>query len=174
MSVGNQASSKDASRGVLGLWVVLVILLVLLGVAGAGSYSLLQQVTQTPTAADIAERVCTAYTTENYQLLIEQIDPAPVAAATSTPGIISSTGPFNTATQDQLINDLKALDKSAGTVISCQQHQIVFNGSTSVQFVFTMHRSGSSKVTYSSVMNFVQSGGTWMIARDSNFTGVPS
>jgi hypothetical protein len=148
--------------------------LILLGVAGAGSFSLLQQVTQVPTAADIAERVCTAYTTQNYQLLIDQIDPAPVAEATTTPGIISSTGTFDTTSQNQLINALKALDTSAGIVTSCQQHQIVFQGSASVQFVFTMHRSDSPSVTYSSVMHFVQHGGTWMVARDSNFTGVPA
>jgi hypothetical protein len=158
---------------------VLVVVLLLLGVAGAGSYQLLQQVTRMPTAADIAERVCTAYTTQNYQLLVSQIDPAQVPEATSTPGVISSTGPFDTAAQNQLISALQGLDKSDGIVTSCQQRQIVVNGSTGssgsggTQFVFLMHRADSPKVTYSFLMNFVQSGGTWMIKRDSNFIGVP-
>ena len=178
MSVGNQASSKDASRDVLALWIVLVIVLVLMGVAGAGSFSLLQQVTQPPTAADIAERVCTAYTTQNYQLLIDQIDPTPVAEATTSPGTISSTGTFDTAAQNQLINTLKALDESAGIVTSCRQQQIVFTGSaanpTIKQFQFTMHRADSPTAAFTSLMNFVQHGGTWMVERNSDFYGTPT
>ena len=174
MSVGDRPSSKDASQTVLGLWIVLVIVLILLGVAGAGSFALLQQATRQPTAADLAESICTAYKTQNYQLLIDQIDPTPVAESTTTPGIISSTGAFNTAAQNQLTSDLKGLDKSAGTVTSCQQRQILFKSSSgnpaSAQFVFLMHRSN---VTYSLLMNFVQRGGAWKVARDSNFIGVP-
>jgi hypothetical protein len=177
MSVGDQASSKDASRSVLGLWMVLVIVLLLLGVAGAGSFALLQQVMRMPTAADIAQRVCTAYTTQNYQLLINQIDPAPVAEATTTPGGISSTSAFDSTAKNQLIATLKGLDKSAGIVVSCQQRQIVIKGSAanpaSAQFVFLMHRADTPSVIYSSPMHFVQRGGTWMVARDSNFTGTP-
>jgi hypothetical protein len=179
MSVGDQASSKDAGRNVLGLWMVLVTILLLLGVAGAGSFALLQQVTRMPTAADIAQRVCTAYTTQNYQLLINQIDPTPVAEPTTTPGEISSNGSFDTTAQNQLISTLKGLDKSAGIVTSCHQRQIVFTGSAanpgSVQFVFLMQRAGTSNGTssgtYSSLMNFVQHSDTWMVARDSNFIG---
>jgi hypothetical protein len=171
---GDQASSKDASQAVLGLWIVLVIVLILLGVAGAESYALLQEATRLPTTSDLAASVCTAYTTQNYQLLIDQIDPTPVAEATTTPGVISSTGAFDTTAQSQLISDLKALDKSAGTVTSCQQSQILVKSSpgnsSTKQFVFLMQRS---KVTYSLLMNFVQRGGVWKVARDSNFIGVP-
>jgi hypothetical protein len=135
---------------------------------------LLQQVTRQPTAADLAESVCTAYKTQNYQLLIDQIDPTPVAETTATPGIISSNGTFNSAAQSQLTSALKSLDNRAGTVTSCQQRQILFKSSPgnppTEQFVFLMHRSN---VTYSLLMNFVQRGGVWKVARDSNFIGVP-
>jgi len=156
---------------------MLFIVLMLLGGAGAGSYLLLQQVTRNPTAADVAQRVCTAYTTQNYQLLIDQIDPAPVAGQNSLSTGVSSSGPFNSQVKSELVDTLKALDASAGPVTSCQQHQLAFKGTsaqpTSIQFVFTMHRADTPKVTYSAVMNFVRSTGTWKITRDSNFTSTP-
>lgn len=156
---------------------MLFIVLMLLGGAGAGSYLLLQQVTRNPTAADVAQRVCTAYTTQNYQLLIDQIDPAPITGQNSLPTGVSSSGPFTSQVKSELVDILKALDASAGPVTSCQQHQLAFKGTsahpTSIQFVFTMHRADTPKVTYSAVMNFVRSNGTWKITRDSNFTSTP-
>ncbi|MGO8948720.1 MAG: hypothetical protein ACLQUY_13920 [Ktedonobacterales bacterium] len=178
--MGEKASTEPsrAGRGQLGIWVSLVIVLSLLGVAGAESYAVLQQVTRTPTVTDIAERVCTAYTTQNYQLLISQIDPSPIAGSSTLPSGVSSSGPFNTTAKNELISELKTLDVSFGPVISCQQHQLVYSGTAptvpKVQFIFVMHRSSTPKVTYSCLMNFVQYGGGWMITRDSNFTGTPS
>ena len=156
---------------------MLFIVLMLLGGAGAGSYLLLQQVTRNPTAADVAQRVCTAYTTQNYQLLIDQIDPAPVAGQNALPTGVSSSGPFNSQVKSELVDTLKSLDASAGPVTSCQQHQIAFKGTsarpTSIQFVFTMRRADTPKVAYSAVMNLVRSNSTWKITRDSNFTSTP-
>jgi hypothetical protein len=156
---------------------MLFILLILLGGAGAVSYVLLEQVTRNPTAADVAQRVCTAYTTQNYQLLIDQIDPTPIAGQGILPSSVSSSGPFSSQVKSELVDTLKSLDASAGPVTSCQQHQLAFKGSsarpTSIQFVFTMRRADTPKVTYSAVMNFVRRNGTWMITRDSNFTGTP-
>ena len=158
--VGEQASTQPsrAGHGQLGLWVLLVISLLLLGVAGASSYTLLQQVTETPTVTDIAERVCTAYTAQNYQLLINQIDPSPVAGATPLPGGNTASGPFDADAKNELVNELKSLDANFGPVTFCQQHQLVLNGtaptSPEVQFEFVMHRSGTPNVTYSCLMTF--------------------
>ncbi len=175
--MSEEASRKEPRQRSFGLWLTLLIVLMLLGGAGAGSYILLQQVTRNPSAADVAQRICTAYTTQNYQLLIDQIDPTPIAGQGILPSGISSSGPFNSQVKSELVNTLKSLDASAGPVTSCRQHQLAFKGTsanpTSVQFIFTMHRADTPKVTYSAVMNFVHRQGTWMITRDSNFTSTP-
>ena len=179
--MGDEAHVQPSrtGRGRLGLFLVLVISLLLLGVAGAGSYALLLQVTAAPTVTDIAERVCTAYTTQNYQLLINQIDPTPIPGATPLPGGASPSGPFDANAKNQLVSELQTLDVNYGPVVNCQQHQLV-NGSgvadtsNSAQFIFLMHRSDTPNVTYSCLMNFVRQSGNWMVTRDSNFTGTPS
>gem|GEM_PF-1861631 len=184
MTEGSSFAGESQSSGAFGLWMTLVIVLVLLGVAGAGSYALLQRITRQPTAADIAQRVCTAYTTQDYQLLINQIDPTPIANGNTLPNGISSTGPFDATAQNTLINTLKGLDASAGPVTSCQQHQLSTPGTSTpgtsagasagtLQFIFIMRRANTPNVTYSSVMNLVQHNGQWMVARDSNFVGTP-
>jgi hypothetical protein len=174
---------KESSRpsrsghGRLVLWVVLVIVLSLLGGAGAGSYELLEQVTRSPTVTDIAQRVCTAYTTQNYQLLINQIDSGPITGGSTLPNGFNLSGPFNSNAKDQLTNALKSLDTNFGRVTSCQQHQLVYQGvanSSVVRFLFVMHRSGTPNVVYSCLMNFTEVSGGWMLTRDSNFIGTPS
>ncbi len=177
--MAKQASRQPSQRGLgqLELWAVLFIMLSLLGVAGAISYSLLQQVTQPPSVTDIAERVCTAYTTQNYQLLISQIDPSPITGITPAASSVSPSGTFDASLKNSLVSQLKTLDVNFGPVTSCQQHQLVFKGTVTpapkVEFVFDMHRSGTPNVTYSCVMSFVQHSGSWMITRDSNFIGNP-
>jgi hypothetical protein len=174
---------KDSSRpsrpghGRLELWLILVIVLSLLGGAGAGSYALLEQVTRTPSVTDIAQRVCTAYSTQNYQLLIDQIDSGPITGASSLPNGFNLSGPFDSNAKNQLTSALKSLDTNFGRVTSCQQHQLVYSGTVNpsvVRFIFVMHRSGTPDVVYSCLMNFKEVGGSWMITRDSNFIGTPS
>jgi hypothetical protein len=174
---------KDSSRpsrpghGRLVLWMVLVIVLSLLGGAGAGSYGLLEQVTRTPTVTDIAQRVCTAYTTQNYQLLVNQVDSGPVTGGSTLPNGFNLSGPFDSNAKNQLTNALKTLDTDFGRVTSCQQHQLVYQGTANpsvVRFIFVMHRSGTPNVVYSCLMNFSEASGSWMITRDSNFIGTPS
>jgi hypothetical protein len=173
---------KDSSRpprsghGRLVLWIVLVIVLSLLGGAGAGSYALLEQVTRTPTVTDIAQRVCTAYSTQNYQLLIDQIDSGPITGASSLPNGFNLSGPFDSNARNQLTSALKSLDTNFGRVTSCQQHQLVYQGTANpsvVRFIFVMHRSGTPNVVYSCLMNFTEASGSWMVTRDSNFIGTP-
>lgn len=173
---------KDSSRpsrpghGRLVLWIVLVIVLSLLGGAGAGSYALLEQVTRTPTVTDIAQRVCTAYTTQNYQLLIDQIDSGPITGGSSLPNGFNLSGPFDSNARNQLTSALKSLDTNFGRVTSCQQHQLVYQGTANpsvVRFIFVMHRSGTPNVVYSCLMNFTEASGSWMVTRDSNFIGTP-
>lgn len=174
---------KESSRpsrsghGRLVLWVVLVIVLSLLGGAGAASYGLLEQVTRSPTVTDIAQRVCTAYTTQNYQLLINQIDSGSITGGSTLPNGFNLSGPFNSNAKDQLTNALESLDTNFGRVTSCQQHQLVYQGvanSSVVRFLFVMHRSGTPNVVYSCLMNLTEVSGGWMLTRDSNFIGTPS
>ena len=175
-----QASSRPSRKGHgrLGLWIVLLVVLSLLGGAGAGSYVLLEQVTRVPTVTDIAQRVCTAYTTENYQLLIDQIDPSPISSGSTLPNGFSSAGPFDSHAKSQLMSALKTLDTNFGRVTNCQQHQLIYKGTATnpnrVSFIFVMHRSGTPNVVYSCLMTLTQYNGSWMITRDSNFIGTPS
>jgi hypothetical protein len=174
---------KDSSRpsrpghGRLVLWLTLVVVLSLLGGAGAGSYVLLEQVTRPPTVTDIAQRVCTAYTTQNYQLLINQIDSGPITGGSSLPNGFNLSGSFDSNAKNQLTSALKSLDANFGMVTSCQQHQLVYPGTVNpgvVRFIFVMHRSGTPNVVYSCLMNFKEASGSWTITRDSNFIGTPS
>jgi hypothetical protein len=137
---------------------------------------LLEQATRAPTITDIAQSVCTDYTTQNYQLLINQIEPGPITGGSSLPNGFNLSGQFDSNAKSQLTSALQSLDRSSGRVISCQQHQLTYHGSAAnpsrAQFIFQMHRSGTPKV-YSSLMNFTQASGTWLITRDSNFVGTP-
>ncbi|PWT71979.1 MAG: hypothetical protein C5B60_10165 [Chloroflexi bacterium] len=157
---------------------MLVIVLSLLGGLGAGSYILLEQATRTPTVTDIAQGVCNAYTTQNYQLLINQIEPGPITGGSSLPNGFNLSGPFDSNAKSQLTSALQTLDRNYGRVTSCQQRQLRYQGAAvntgRAQFIFVMHRSGTPDVVYSCLMNFTQASGTWLITRDSNFIGTPT
>lgn len=121
-----------------------------------------------PTADDIAQRVCTAYQTQNYDLLANQIDPAKIAPTVTTP--------WDSSARTAFIDQLHTEDDALGKVTRCTYSSLAFtigNGLQPVtkrQYLFTMQRDK----LYSTGMNFVhESDAGWLISRDSDFLGVP-
>lgn len=173
-NAGNPRTSATsaAERGgsALRATLLLAVLLALVGVAGGGALNLLQHAMRVPTADDTAQLVCTAYSQQNYDLLLQQIDPAPVPP--------SNTGAFDA---NALRSQLKSLDASQGDVASsgttpgCTYKQLDFSnisvGNNALQYAFTLHRAHASK-DFNLIMTLVrESDGTWKISRASNFTG---
>jgi hypothetical protein len=155
----------------LRLTLLLMIVLLALGVVGLASLSLLHFSTQTSplTQDETVQRICTAYQTQNYDLLVAQIDPSPIPPAI--------TGPFSDAAKQALIGELKALDASDGPVTQCQVRRLTFNNlppdPTRTQYEFTITRADALK-QFTLMMTLVrQSDGSWKIARNSNFLGTP-
>ena len=143
----------------------LALLLLLLGLAGSEGAVLLQHALRTPSADDIAQRVCTIYLREDYTFLLDQIDPTPLPPAHSDP--------FNPEARRALLDQLKNLDTSAGKVKRCGYKALTFDTSAQPpprqrQYLFTMERN----TTFTTVMTLaLQSDGSWKISRDSNFLG---
>ncbi len=157
-------AAAERSGSALRSMLLLAVLLTLVGLAGGGALKLLQHAMRVPTADDTAQLVCTAYSQYNYDLLIQHIDPAPVAP--------SNTGTFDPTT---LRDQLKSLDASQGNVSTCTYKQLDFSnisvGNNALQYTFTMHRTHASK-EFDLVMTLVhESDGTWKVSRASNFTG---
>lgn len=158
---------QERSGSALRATLLLAMLFLLVGVAGGSALKLLQHAMRVPTADDTAQLICTAYSQHNYDLLIQQIDPAPVAPA--------NTGNFDAkALRDQLTS----LDASQGGVSTCTYRQLDFSnisvGNNALQYTFAMHRTHASK-EFDLIMTFVhESDGTWKVSRASNFTGLSS
>lgn len=168
-----QPAAQARKGGALRATLLLAVLLMLVGVAGGGALKLLQHAMRVPTADDTAQLVCTAYTQQNYDLLIQQIDPAPVPP--------TNTGAFDA---NALRGQLKALDASQGVVASqgstagCTYKQLDFTnvsvGATTLQYSFVLHRTHTSR-SFDLIMTLVhESDGTWKVSRASNFTGATS
>jgi hypothetical protein len=84
---GASGTPKAASNSTLRVTLLLALLLLLIGAAGAGAMALLQHAIRPPTSDDIAQLVCTTYTTQNYDPLLASL---PTLAMTRASGAISS------------------------------------------------------------------------------------
>src|SRR5262249_19691014 len=164
---GRQGRSPKLSKKRLRFRVTLLLalLLLLLGLAGAEGAVLLQHALRMPSADDIAQRVCTIYLRQDYDLLLDQIDPTPLPPVHSDP--------FNAEARRALLDQLKNLDASAGKVKRCGYEALAFDTGAQPpplqrQYLFTMERNA----TYTTVMTLArQSDGSWKVSRDSNFLG---
>ncbi len=146
--------------------VALIVVLLLMGALGAASlWALNGAQVSAPTSSEdqLAARICTAYQTRNYDLLIANIDPAPVPPTAPTA--------FTDAAQKAFAANLRALDTQSGAVTQCGFKQISGVSGGHLHYGFTMTRAKGRQSTL--VMDFVQEkDGTWKIARDSQFTPV--
>jgi hypothetical protein len=161
---------RRGGSATLRLTLLLMIVLLALGVVGLASLSLFRLPPHQPplTQDAVVQRICTAYQTRNYDLLVAQIDPSPIPPAI--------TGPFSDAAKRALIGELQALDASDGTVTQCQVHRLTFNNlppdPTRTQYTFTITRADDLSKQFILMMTLVhQPDGSWKIARDSNFLG---
>jgi hypothetical protein len=151
------------------LTLLFMIVLLALGTVGLASLSLFQFGARTSAQQDTLQRICTAYQTQNYDLLVAQIDPTPIPPAVPDP--------FTDAAKQAILSELQALDTSAGTVTQCQAHRLVFASvsadPTHVPYGFTLIRARDPSKQISLTMTLVrQSNGDWKIARDSDFLGI--
>ncbi len=154
----------------LRLTLSLALLLCLLGIAGAESAALLLRALRIPTADDIAQRVCTAYQRQDYDVLVQAIDPA--ASPPEVPG------PFDAAARADLTGQLKALDTQAGPVTVCSFKALVSDAQAQAtdhrQYIFTMTRGHGQPMVYTTLMTIVrEADGSWLVTRTSNFVGGP-
>ncbi len=144
----------------------LALALMLVGLASTEGAVLLQRALRTPSADDIAQRICTAYQTENYSLLVNQIDPATIPPNVTTP--------WDAQAQAALADQLHTEDAALGKVTRCSYSALTVTGgqqaATLRQYHFLLQRAK----LYSTAMNLKrQSDGSWLIARDNDFLGVP-
>ena len=151
------------------LTLALALVLLLLGVAGGGSISLLRYAMREPTADDIAQLVCNAYLRQDYTLLVDHIDP--------TPAPPDNPGAFDANAKDALRAQLQGLDASAGKVTKCTEKSFSFGNTSAatpdqVQYAFIMTRATNPDKPFNTLMTLVRASGKgWLISRNSNFLG---
>ena len=166
---GASGTPKAASNSTLRVTLLLALLLLLIGAAGAGATALLQHAIRPPTSDDIAQLVCTTYTTQNYDPLLAAIDPTPVPPA--------ATDPFNATAQATLRKQLQSLDAGPGfgPVTSCSYSGPVFadpsKDKSPRRYLFTMQRAHHSGPFTMPMIFTVQPDGGWKISRGSDFSG---
>lgn len=163
---------RRGGSAALRLTLLLMIVLLALGVVGLASLSLFRFPAQPPplTQDAVVQRICTAYQTRNYDLLVAQIDPSPIPP--------TNTGSFSDAAKRALVGELQALDTSDGPVTQCQVRRLTFNNlppdPSRAQYEFTVTRADVTSKQFTLMMTLVhQPDGSWKIARDSNFLGTP-
>lgn len=139
--------------------IVLALLLILVGVAAAGAVRLLEHAMRAPTADDTAQLVCTAFQHQDYSLLLQQIDPAPVPPAASDK--------FDATILRQ---QLMSLDASQGVVTSCRYNQLNTNVNP-LQYDYTLRRARTTAPITLLVLIQHESDGTWKVSRGSNLIG---
>ena len=147
--------------------VVVMLAVLLLTDVGAGALTRLRLAIRPPTSDDIAQLVCTTYTTQNYDPLLAVIDPTPVPPA--------ATGPFDATAQSTLRKTLQSLDTGSGVVTSCSYSGPVFadpsNDKSQRRYIFTMQRAHHNGPLTMPMIFTVQSDGGWKISRGSDFSG---
>lgn len=157
------AGDSPRGRSTLIVTVALAALLALTGFGAVRAAELLQHamhILVTPT--DLARTTCTAYTTQNYALLTQQIDPTPIPPANS-----DTFNPAAVSTQ------LRAIDKIQGATQRCDIGAFDANGTTG-QYHFTLRRSQASGAIALVLILREQSDGSWKISRETNFGGTPA
>ena len=146
---------------------VVMLAVLLLTDVGAGALTRLRLAIRPPTSDDIAQLVCTTYTTQNYDPLLAAIDPTPVPPA--------ATGPFDATAQSTLRKTLQSLDTGSGVVTSCSYSGPVFadpsNDKSQRRYIFTMQRAHHNGPLTMPMIFTVQSDGGWKISRGSDFSG---
>jgi len=164
--------AQDAPRGGISLrrlrlrvTLALLLALTVSGLAATEGAVLLERALRTPSADDIAQRICTAFLDQNYDLLVSQIDPAMIAPNVNTP--------WDAHAQAALMAQLHTEDEALGRVTQCTYKAFAFGSgpqaATTRQYLFSMQRAK----LYSTGMNLDRQGdGSWLIARDSDFLGV--
>ncbi len=167
-SAGAAPRAKQVTRRrvVFRVTLLFAVILLALGFAGAGALRLLQHAMRTPSDADLAQLVCTAYQTQNYDVLIQQIDPKPAPPA---------TGSFDAA---GLKNQLRELDSTYGHVTSCTYGRLAYSNtpadSNLAQYSFKVQRAHLPQAG-GMLMTFVRTQGSiWKISRISAFVDVQS
>lgn len=160
-ATGHGGGQKSGSAG--GATITLIVVLLALGALGAASLWALNTapgVAPTSSQDQLAGWVCTAYQTRNYDLLIANIDPAPVATAPT---------PFNDNAKKSLTINLQAQDSQNGPVTHCAYQPTSDVSADHLHYAFTLTRAQGHQSTL--VMDFVrEKDGTWKIGRDSYFT----
>jgi hypothetical protein len=136
------------------------------GLAGFGAVraaELLQHALRPlPGPADIANTACTAYSTQNYVLLTQQIDPAPVPP--------SNSDPFNPAVVQ---TQLRALDKIQGAVQRCDLGHFTASSAGGQYPIILERTQHTGPITVALVLHQRQDG-SWKISRETNFAGALS
>lgn len=164
---GTRAARGAHKSGAAGrVTIVLIVALLAVGALGAGSLWALNNaplVAPTSSQDQLAGRVCTAYQTRNYDLLIANIDPTPVPPTAPTA--------FNDNAKAAFVAYLRSLDSQNGPVTHCTFKQISDVSAGHLHYGFTITRAKGRQSTL--VMDFVQEkDGTWKLARDSQFTPI--
>lgn len=158
-AAGGTQKSGSAGRVSVALFVVLLALGAL-GVASLWALDGTPGVSPTSSQDQLAGQVCSAYQTRNYDLLIANIDPAPVPPTQPLA--------FNDAAKTSLITNLRAQDSQNGAVTHCTFGAISGVTADHLHYGFNMTRAKGRQSTQ--VMDFVrEQDGTWKIARDSQF-----
>ncbi len=155
--------ASERRRRVLNITLVLAVLVGLTGFGAVRAAELLQHALR-PLAdpADIATTACTAYSTQNYLLLTQQIDPMPVPP--------SNNDPFYPAVVQ---TQLRALDKIQGIVQRCDLGHFTASG-TAGQYSIVLHRARMSEQITVALVLHLQQDGSWKISRETNFAGTPA
>lgn len=146
--------SRASSGSALRLTIFLLLVILLVGLAGAEAFSLLQYAMRLPTADDIAQIVCTSYQTRNYDLLIKQIEPETAHPPT--------TDLSNSALKQQL----QALDSASGNVTACSySSEQISTGE--VQYIFRVKRARVPQPGSLLLLLMHEPDGSWKISRGS-------
>lgn len=155
--------SSERRRRVLNVTLVLAALVSLTGFGAVRAAELLQHALR-PQAdpAAIATIACTAYRTQNYTLLTQQIDPMPVPP--------SNNDPFNAKVVQ---TQLRALDKIQGIVQRCDLGRFTASG-TGGQYPIALHRARMSEQITITLVLRLQQDGSWKISRETSLAGPPA
>jgi hypothetical protein len=169
LDVASEPSDRTASRSASAptqrrrALIITLILAVLLGLTGYGAVraaELLQHAMRPPAnPTEVANTACKAYTTQDYALLTQEIDPAPVPPA--------NNDPFNPAIVQ---TQLRALDKISGVVVRCTPGTFT-SSPAGGQYPLTLHREKASGNVGVVLVLHLQRDGSWKISRETNFAG---
>lgn len=147
----------------LAITLALAVALALVGVEAVRAGELLQHAMHVVVApSDIARATCTAFTSQNYALLTQQIDPTPVPPANS-----DAFNPAAVQTQ------LRSIDKIEGPAQHCEVGQFTANGTTG-QYSVTLQRANHPGTIALVLILRQQRDGSWRISRETNLAGTPA